>query len=191
MKKLIFSIMCAMVATISAVAGSPFKVVDGQLPSLQDKKVFVEYDEKDMMILDEDTKKTMTIEQFCQMKGEDWVRDIHKDDFDAHTAFEKVLFKKAKFTLVNEKSDADYILVCKPTTFSYGNPHVAVTAFMSNDVFGFFIGEFYIKTPAGATVAKIDCKKIHPSSSGGWSFTAQKCGVYEKVAKELVSFLKK
>lgn len=188
MKRFLIAFVALFVATLS-FAASPIKVESGSLPSLSGKKVFIEYDYSRMKILDEDSKKTMTIDEFCKLKGEDWVRDMGKDDVDAQDDFKKTLADKAsKITFVDDKSSADYILVVKVDTFSYGNPF-ALRAFMSKDVMGFFIGSFDIKETNGNKVAGLSCKKI--VGTGGYNWTMQKCRVYVKVAKELASVLKK
>lgn len=188
MKRFLIAFVALFVATLS-FAASPIKVKSGSLPSLSGKKVFIEYDYSKMKILDEDSKKTMSIQEFCKLKGEDWVRDMGKDDVDAQDDFKKTLVGKlGKIAFVDDKSAADYILVVNVDTFSYGNPF-AFGAFMSKDVQGFFIGSFDIKDANGNKVAELSCNKIQ--GTGGYNWTMQKCRVYVTVAKALASVLKK
>lgn len=189
MKKLVLMII-ALVATVSTMfAGNKVNVVSGNVNAIQGKNVYVDFDYSKMMILDEDTKKTMTEAQFCQMKGEDWVRDMGKDTQEAEAYFKQQLQKKAKgFNVVSDKADADYVLTCQPTTFSYGNPY-AFQAFMSNDVKGFFVGKFIVADKSGNNVAKLDCMKV--TGKGGWSWTIQKNKVYIEVANNVAKTLNK
>lgn len=188
MKKILFTVV-ALFACVFAFAGSPVKVVSGALPSLEGKKIAIVHDYSKMMILDEDSKKTMTIDAFCEMKGEDWVRDKGKDNVDAEGDFAEVIADKAsKITFVTDKSNADYVLIVQPTTFGYGNPF-AFKAFLPKDVNGFFEGNFILKTADGSAVAEMNCEKtIGP---GGYNWTHQKCNVYKTIAKQLASVLKK
>ena len=187
MKKYLLALLTLMVSTVM-MAGSPFTVKSGNVPAMKDSKVYVEYDLSKMVVLDEDSKKEMSMHDFCKLKGDDWVRDEGKDDVDAQSTFTEKLGKKAKFDVVSDKSTADYTIVVQPTKFSYGNPF-AFGAFMSNDVKGFMIANIIIKDKSGATVAELAMKKVNPSGQG-YNWTHQKCQVYEKAAKELASYLK-
>lgn len=188
MKRILFAIV-ALVASTLSFAGSPVRVTLGSIPALTGKRVFVEFDYSKMVVLDEDSKKTMTIQEFCKLKGEDWVRDMGKDDVAAEDDVREVLGKKLnKVNFVNDKSQADYVLVIKTLTFSYGNPF-ALKGFMPKDVLGFFVGDFTIKDANGTSVAEMSCKKVN--GPGGMTWTQQKRRVYIKVAKVLASALKK
>ena len=190
MKKYILSLLVLLVSSVAMAKGPHFVLNSGSLPKLDGKRVFIEYDNSQMIVLDEDSKKEMTIEEFCRMKGDDWVRDMGKDDVDAQSTFEEKLNDKAKFTIAQDKADADYIMVVKPTKFSYGNPLAFGAGFMSNDVLGFFIGKIILKSASGSQVAEIQVNKI-TGTGITYTWTNQKCEVYKQVAKHLASYLKK
>ena len=188
MKKFVFTLIALVASTMSMFAGSKVTFVSGDASSINDKKVYIEYDYSKMQILDEDSKNTMSELEFCKMKGEDWVRDMGKDTKEAENWFFKTMKKKAKgFTVVDDKSQADVVLTLQPTTFSYGNPY-AYSAFMSNDVKGFFVGQAYLTTKDNQSVAQLDIAKL--CGDGGLSWTIQKNKVYIKVAEALAKAMK-
>ena len=189
MKKYLFTMLAAVLCT-TAFAKDPIKTTSGNPAVIQGKKIYVTIDNSTTIIVDEDSKKEMSIEEFCKMQGGDWLKDMGKDDVEALEEFNMTLSDKSKkFEVVSNKADADYILVCKADKFSYGNPF-AFSGFMSNDTNGFFIGRFFIQTPSGETVAEMSCSKITADNTL-MSWTRQKRYVYQFVAKRLASFLNK
>ncbi|MCQ2147730.1 MAG: hypothetical protein MJZ16_09465 [Bacteroidales bacterium] len=190
MKKYILSLIVLTISVVS-FAKSPIRVVSGSPSVVKGKTVFVEFDNKDAVIVDEDTKKSMTIEEFCQMKGGEWVQDMGKDDVEALEEINETLSNKAKsFNVTYNKSTADYILVVRTDTFSYGNPLAFGAAFLPKDALGFFIGKFIIKTPSGETVCELACEKVNADGIT-YTWTKQKRRIYMLATKELASVLNK
>lgn len=190
MKKYILALV-ALTLCLTSFAKSPIRVTSGSPSVVKGKTVFVEFDNKGAIIVDEDTKKSMSIEEFCQMKGGEWIQDMGKDDVEALEEINETLSDKAKsFSVTYDKSAADYILVVRTDTFSYGNPLAFGAAFLPKDALGFFIGKFIIKTPSGDTVCEMSCEKVNADGIT-YTWTKQKRRIYFLATKELASVLNK
>jgi len=192
MKKILLTLF-ALVVVFTASARHDVELKSGSLKSLQGKSIYIAFDYSKMMIYDEDTQKTMTETEFCQMKGEDWVRDQGKDTEEAEAYFIKTMKEKATtVNIVEDASAADFVVTVIPHIFSYGNPNplAAFKSILLKTIDGFFTGEIIVTDKDGNDVAKLYGEKIM-GEEPRHSWTIAKNYVYINTAKSFIKSLKK
>ena len=185
MKRLVLFLTVSLLVCLKMMAGSDLKLMKGSVLELKGSKATIcaKWDYSNSTI------EKKSIEEFLEMKGEEWKRDYSTEIANAELNFISRLRDKASKNVTPvEGDDAEYMIIVKVRNFDYGSTSASVLfGFGSGDARLWGTMEIY-KKGESEPIAIID---IDGAGGSGYGNEKRRVECYREIAELLADIFKK